>query len=443
MQSYKSGQVSAQLFAKTGKTKQNGLANLFTPKLANKSAPKSSPETPNIKADNNQKKVSTPSKLKSEKISKQPLQALSPPYVHETLLKQKSEKPKSPVKMSLKRKQQNEKKDEKDESLSKRPRRDRIRDKRNDSRTIFIGNCPLSADRKVLKSLFKEFGDIESIRFRCAPPSDPNLPRRAIVITKSFHDQCKNYVAYIVYTEESAAKKALARNGYLLDGLHLRVDISTMSKKHDKKRSVFVGNLPFDVTEEDLYSHFEDCGEIKNVRLVRDRRTSLGKGIGYVQFDSKDSVSLALKLNKTKVRGRELRVMVCTNKPDKQDEKNGKKNDSNKKLKMKKKNPTFAPSNSTTASFNDKFKLKREKRLRKIKKKKELAKKLENQTSAFGDLPKKPVKKNKVKPKVANKKKGTKSGKKLVGQKGKKLLVKETFFWKLDKVNSSEPKHFG
>ena len=91
---------------------------------------------------------------------------------------------------------------------------------------------------------------------------------------------------------------------------------------------------------------------------------------------------------------------------------------------MKKKNPTFAPSNSTTASFNDKFKLKREKRLRKIKKKKELAKKLENQTSAFGDLPKKPVKKNKVKPKVANKKKGTKSGKKLVGQKGKKLLGK-------------------
>ncbi|GFR92336.1 RNA-binding protein 34 [Elysia marginata] len=426
MQSYKSGQVSAQLFAKPVNTKQNGLASLFAPKPSPKPVLKSSSKTPINLIKNSQSpknKKSTPSIPKSESPVKQAAEEQSMPYLHETLVGKKSEKVKSPEKPAKKRKLQKDKNDDDDESLRKRPRRDRLRDKRNDNRTIFVGNCPLSADRKVLKSLFREFGDIESIRFRCAPPADPNLPRRAIVITKNFHEQCKNYVAYIVYKEEEAAKKALVRNGHLLDGLHIRVDISTMSKKHDKKRSVFVGNLPFDVTEEDLYSHFEDCGEIKNVRLIRDRRTSLGKGIGYVQFDSKDSVSLALKLNKTKVQGREVRVMVCTNKPDKQGEKVIKKDGSEKKLKVKPKKPTFAPSNVAKASFGDKFKLKREKRLRKIKKKKELAKKSEG-LPAVGDDVAKLKKKNKVKKKAVAGNKSSKSGKASVRQKGKKTAGK-------------------
>ena len=47
---------------------------------------------------------------------------------------------------------------------------------------------------------------------------------------------------------------------------------------------MFVGNLPFDVQDEDLYSHFSRCGEIEFVRIVRDKKTNIGKGFGYVQF---------------------------------------------------------------------------------------------------------------------------------------------------------------
>ena len=44
-------------------------------------------------------------------------------------------------------------------------------------------------------------------------------------------------------------------------------------------------NMSFlDVEEEPLRNHFEDCGEIENVRLIRDRKTQLGKGFGYVLF---------------------------------------------------------------------------------------------------------------------------------------------------------------
>ena len=77
----------------------------------------------------------------------------------------------------------------------------------------------------------------------------------------------------------------------------------------DFTRTVFIGNLPFVVSEEELRAQFADCGAIENVRLVRDPKTHLGKGIGYVMFSSKDSMNKALKEKKDlKFKGRELRI---------------------------------------------------------------------------------------------------------------------------------------
>lgn len=39
-----------------------------------------------------------------------------------------------------------------------------------------------------------------------------------------------------------------------------------------------------DIEEESVREHFSDCGEIENVRIVRDRRTCLGKGFGFLTF---------------------------------------------------------------------------------------------------------------------------------------------------------------
>lgn len=38
------------------------------------------------------------------------------------------------------------------------------------------------------------------------------------------------------------------------------------------------------IEEESVRSHFTDCGEIDNVRIIRDRKTNLGKGFCYVLF---------------------------------------------------------------------------------------------------------------------------------------------------------------
>ena len=72
---------------------------------------------------------------------------------------------------------------------------------------------------------------------------------------------------------------------------------------------MFIGNTPFIVSEEELREFFVGCGEIENVRLVRDPKTFLGKGIGYVMFKNKEEMQKAIKeKDGAKFKGRELRV---------------------------------------------------------------------------------------------------------------------------------------
>lgn len=45
--------------------------------------------------------------------------------------------------------------------------------------------------------------------------------------------------------------------------------------------------------------------------MVRDSKTGIGKGFGYVNFESSDSVELAMQMEKFVLKGRELRVSIC------------------------------------------------------------------------------------------------------------------------------------
>jgi nucleolar protein 12 len=57
--------------------------------------------------------------------------------------------------------------------------------------------------------------------------------------------------AYVVMTTEEAAQQALGLNGHLFGEKHLRVD-GAAGSKYDHKRTLFVGNLRFDATEEQV-----------------------------------------------------------------------------------------------------------------------------------------------------------------------------------------------
>ncbi|XP_038072320.1 RNA-binding protein 34-like [Patiria miniata] len=180
------------------------------------------------------------------------------------------------------------------------------------NRTVFVGNLPVAFDKKKVQKLFHKFGEIKSIRFRSVAPSDPDLPRRVIAHTKQFHPDRNSINSYIVFQSEEAAQKALKRNGKLVENNHIRVDLASNSRKHDTKHSVFLGNLPFDVSDDVIREHFAECGTIDNVRVIRDAKTGLGKGFGYLLFAEDVSVEFALKLDGSRMAGRDIRVHRAT-----------------------------------------------------------------------------------------------------------------------------------
>ena len=136
--------------------------------------------------------------------------------------------------------------------------------------------------------------------------------RKACVNTGKINAAAKDSVnAYVVFENAVAAVAARTANGRELDSHHLRVD-AVNAPPPDPKRLVFLGNLPFDAKEDEVRQHFQAAvAGVEAVRIVRDRDTQMGKGFGYVLFNTRASAGAALRLNGTVLRNRPLRVTVC------------------------------------------------------------------------------------------------------------------------------------
>ncbi|KAJ3109201.1 Nucleolar protein 12 [Phlyctochytrium planicorne] len=191
----------------------------------------------------------------------------------------------------------------------------KLKDEQKTGRTVFVGNLPISvADNKTLlkklKKLLGDCGKLESIRFRSIAFAD-TLPKKVGYLTKNFHPGRDSLNAYAVFAEKDSVEKALSLNGALFEDKHLRVDSVGQATKYDLKKCIFIGNLAFDIAEEVLWKFFEKIGDIENVRVVRDRKTNVGKGFAYVQFKQKESVGLALEYHDTELNGRKMRIQRC------------------------------------------------------------------------------------------------------------------------------------
>ncbi|KAL0409279.1 UNVERIFIED_CONTAM: RNA-binding protein 34 [Sesamum radiatum] len=167
-------------------------------------------------------------------------------------------------------------------------------------RTVFVGNLPLKLKKKEIVNEFAKFGEVESVRIRSVPIIDGKMPRKGAVIKKRINENGDSVHAYVVFKTEESAQASLAHNMALVGGNHIRVDRACPPRKklkgdnsplYDNKRTVFVGNLPFDVKDEELYKLFTSIKNLETsieaVRVIRDPGSSLGKGIAYVLFKTK------------------------------------------------------------------------------------------------------------------------------------------------------------
>ena len=72
--------------------------------------------------------------------------------------------------------------------------------------------------------------------------------------------------------------------------------------------SIYIGQVDYEATAEELRAHFSSCGVINRVTIATDKWGS-AKGFGYIEFAEKDSVDKALLLDDTPFKGRQLKVI--------------------------------------------------------------------------------------------------------------------------------------
>lgn len=73
--------------------------------------------------------------------------------------------------------------------------------------------------------------------------------------------------------------------------------------------NIYVGNLPFNLGEEDLKEIFEEYGEVASAKIINDKITGRSKGFGFVEMEDSAEANNAIKeLNNAEVAGRNIKV---------------------------------------------------------------------------------------------------------------------------------------
>eukprot|EP00914_Ancora_sagittata_P011416 GHVO01022209.1.p1 GENE.GHVO01022209.1~~GHVO01022209.1.p1 ORF type:complete len:224 (+),score=36.31 GHVO01022209.1:58-729(+) len=76
------------------------------------------------------------------------------------------------------------------------------------------------------------------------------------------------------------------------------------------RRSIYVGNVDYGSTPEELQDHFRSCGQINRITIMVDKFSGHPKGFAYVEFADIQSVANAALLSDSVFRGRQIKVIA-------------------------------------------------------------------------------------------------------------------------------------
>ncbi|KAL2241363.1 UNVERIFIED_CONTAM: Nucleolin 2 [Sesamum indicum] len=168
------------------------------------------------------------------------------------------------------------------------------------SSKVYVGGIPYYSTEDDIRSYFEGCGTITNVDCMKFPD------------TGKFRG-----IAIMTFKTEAAAKRALALDGSDMGGLFLKIQPFKSAKVNkvpnfspvvlEGYNRIYVGNLSWDVTEDDLRKLFSDC-TITSIRFGEDKETGEFKGYGHVDFADNLSLNMALKLDQSIVCGRPVRI---------------------------------------------------------------------------------------------------------------------------------------
>ncbi|KAL2071702.1 hypothetical protein VTL71DRAFT_12937 [Oculimacula yallundae] len=168
--------------------------------------------------------------------------------------------------------------------------------------TLYVTNYPPTADDAYLRHLFKDCGEIFSIRW---PSLKHNTHRR---------------FCYISFRTAEGAAAATKLDGQSLGGKYkLSSKYSDPANKKDREgamaegREIHITSLDSSITQQELEEVFSKYGKVERARILT-TMTGDSKGAAFVAFEKKEEATAALELDKTKLKSKILTVEISTGK---------------------------------------------------------------------------------------------------------------------------------
>ncbi len=85
-------------------------------------------------------------------------------------------------------------------------------------------------------------------------------------------------------------------------------------------KRIYVGNLPFSATEDEVRELFGEFGPVESVHLVTDRDSGRPRGFGFVEMETEEGAAAAISaLNGREMDGRNLNIAEARPRPPRRD----------------------------------------------------------------------------------------------------------------------------
>ncbi|KAG6499475.1 phragmoplastin interacting protein 1-like [Zingiber officinale] len=168
---------------------------------------------------------------------------------------------------------------------------------------VIVSGMPYSATEKQIRDLFKDIGPVAQLQLSRFPDSG------------NFRG-----LAFVTFQEEEMVTNALELDGTKMGNRFIKVERCRICPQRKRKFgfqdepkkvegcfSAYVGNLSWDVTEDDIRDYFKDS-KISSVRLALDKTSGVSRGFCHIDFEDDESLEEAMKKNQHEFHGRAVKI---------------------------------------------------------------------------------------------------------------------------------------
>ena len=169
---------------------------------------------------------------------------------------------------------------------------------------LFVRNIGYNTTQEGLADYFAKYGDVEESK----------------IVTDKQTGKSRGFGFLKFYEKKSAVAAMKDADNIVVDGRNLQIRYSndkgsqmkggnsnSAKKGPSSEFGVFVGNISYKCTENDLKKFFKDCGKVVDVRIAKKPDGKL-KGFAHVDFETKEGMEKAVEKNGNELQGRALKI---------------------------------------------------------------------------------------------------------------------------------------